>query len=182
MKYSLDPCTACFNKFEKEGANVNDINNCCYEIATAFKGTYSVNSLRGTDSMKSCIQCVGEKLKMMGPFPGGDTYCTKDINPPPVFAQVPHYLPKILETSNNLEDATNTCISMCKNLGTPYPHSCIDNCITDAAAVIPDYTPVIEEKVEVITEKIPINDVKFKIIIGAKFNKPEVLLLNKHSY
>lgn len=136
MKYSLNPCDACFNKYKDQGDNVNDINNCCYEIAAAFKGSTSLNSLQGTDAMKSCTECVAKKLKTMGPFPGGQNFCTKNINPPPIFSQVPHYLPKLLEKAETLDEAVDKCILQCDN--TTYPEACKENCLTDSSAVVVD--------------------------------------------
>lgn len=137
MKYELNPCEACFAKYQNEGLNINDLNNCCYETAAAFKGVNSLDGLRGTDAMKSAQECIRMKLKTMGPFPGGRDYCTKGISPPPIFNQTPHFLPSLLDTAANLQDAQNKCFLACENSGTPYPEQCKENCITDAMAVIP---------------------------------------------
>ena len=143
MKYSINACRACINKFKDKDCNVNDINNCVYDVATAFVGRPSSNALNNfdyDDLRKQCSECVYKFTQQMGPF-RQMTWRDKRINPPPVFANNPNYLPDLLETSNSVVEAKNKCIQLCRD-NAVNSNECIENCIVQANAV-EEYKPEI---------------------------------------
>ena len=129
----IDPCKACIKKYERTGCDINDLNNCCYETLSAFSGKDSINSLTNDTNLLNCRECIASKLATMGPFPDGYTVCDHRIAPPPIFVQTPHYFPQVFD-GKDIEGAKQQCISMCSN--TSYPNECIENCLTDADAVV----------------------------------------------
>lgn len=150
MKYNLNPCQACIDRYG-ENANVNDINNCVYEIATDFLGRVSTNALNDDDSLrKNCSDCVSKYSDKMSPF--GD----KRINPPPVFADTPSFLPTILETSESIGEATNKCISMCYDYAVN-KNECISKCKLQASACKEEYIQPIQSNKS--TEPEPVSNI-----------------------
>lgn len=124
----INPCKACSIKYENEGCPINSMNNCVFETTAAFAGVPSLNaiSVEGSDSGEKCIANIRNK---MGPFPGW--YKNRKIAKPAIFIQAPHYVPQLLQKGHDVESARNMCIRMCNGNG-----ECIDNCNTDANAVV----------------------------------------------
>lgn len=131
--YELNPCNVCMNLYKNTGPNVNDINNCVYEITRAFNRAPNIDSFVKIDTTK-CDRCIEQVLKNMGPFPGGLTCCDLKVNPPPVYNQIPHYVPELITQNLSVDEAKDKCIKMCK-LNTKYVNQCIDFCKIDAAAL-----------------------------------------------
>lgn len=131
--YELNPCNVCMKLYKDTGPNVNDINNCVYEITRAYERVPNIDSFVKIDSTK-CDKCIALVLKHMGPFPDGLTCCDLKVNPPPVYNQVPHYVPELITQNLSIEDAKQKCIQMCK-LNTKYVNECINYCKIDAAAL-----------------------------------------------
>lgn len=139
--FEINPCKACTEKFKNGDCGINDINNCCYDTLTAFSGSSSVDSVRRTKQAKNCVQCVLNNMKTLGPF--GRTFCDFKLAPPPIWSQVPHYVPELLNQGYTKEEAMQKCLQYCDK--TTYPNDCKDNCYTDAAAVEEyQYVPKIE--------------------------------------
>lgn len=128
MTYKINPCKACLEKFDR--GDVNNINNCCYDTLTAFSNSTSVNSVRGTEQAKNCIECVGNAMRDIG-----RNYCNLQLSPPPIWNQVPHYFPGYLDNGHSVEDARNLCLKKCDSLPNT-SIACKENCVTDASAVV----------------------------------------------
>lgn len=136
MKYSLNVCKACINECKGKDCNVNDINNCVYETASAFVGIPSTNALNTfdyADLRKNCSDCVAKYVAKMGPFTKMSA-CDKKIDPPPVFANVPNYLPELLEKHTSLDEAKYECINKC-NQHAINVNECIKRCKVQADSV-----------------------------------------------
>jgi hypothetical protein len=132
MNYEINPCKACVDKFKSGKCNINNINQCCYDTLAAFSGSASVNSVRNTEGAKNCVQCVHNAMKAIGRTP-----CDLQLAPPPVWNQVPHYLPKNLSQGMNLNEAKNMCLVQCED-GVNM-NACKENCLTDVSAVVETY-------------------------------------------
>lgn len=128
MNYKINPCHACMEKYKKNNCDINNINNCCYETLAAFYGIPNVNRIRDTKDAENCVKCLYNQMKNMGRTP-----CDFQLAPPPIFAQVPHYFPKYLAKSNDIQKAKQLCIQKCNS--NIYSEECKENCITDSLAV-----------------------------------------------
>jgi hypothetical protein len=131
---NLNPCKSCIQKFQNDcngDCNVTDINNCCYETLSAFYG----DSAKTKIEAENCKNCVLNVLKQEGPFPGGYTFCDKNISPPPIFYQVPHYIPQLLKDGYTPEEAKIKCMMLCDSGATKYPNECKEYCMTDFNAI-----------------------------------------------
>lgn len=128
MEYEIkiNPCKACSIKYEKEGCNINSMNNCIYETTAAFSGYPSLNVI-SSEGNKANEECIADIRDKMGPFKGW--YKNRKLSKPPIFVQDPHYVPHLIGKGYNVDIAKNMCIKMCNSQG------CIDNCITDANAI-----------------------------------------------
>jgi hypothetical protein len=126
MNYNINPCKSCIDKYNcQEGElNINDINNCCYETLNAFYGQDC------SRRMESCRDCVLSNLEQQG-----YTFCDKKISPPPIFNQVPHYIPTLLNQGYTPDEAKNKCLMLCDSGITKYPNECKEYCIVDYNAI-----------------------------------------------
>lgn len=129
MKYNINPCKACFEKYKNGVCDINNINNCCYETLGAFNGWNSINQFRGSQEVKNCEDCVKQMIYSMGKTP-----CDLRIAKPPLFTNVPNYFPELLAKTNNPEKAKVECLNMC-SLEKMVPLSCSDRCNTQYSAL-----------------------------------------------
>jgi hypothetical protein len=125
--FKINQCKACKIKCP-DPADVNCINNCCYETLGAFDGAWSLNQVRNSEAAKNCFDCVSESINCMG-----TNRCDLRITASPFFNQVPHYFPPIFEETKNVEKAKNMCYSYC--LDCRNTKTCMNNCDIDSAAV-----------------------------------------------
>lgn len=128
MNISINPCKACLNKFSSGKCNINNINHCCYETLAAFKGTDSVNDIRGSPEAVNCVNCVTNAIKYLGKNPDD-----LQLAPPPLWNRAPHYFPSLLSETKDPSQAFNQCIEKCKDNHLPF--ECKNNCFVDADAV-----------------------------------------------
>lgn len=128
MNFSINPCKACLEK-HKNDPDINTINNCVIETATAFSGIGSNNSLTGTGYDTNWQQCMENMKKSQG-----RTNCDFKLGMAPVFNQAPHYFPDLFAETKNVQNSKNICIEKCSELDFN-KKSCIENCETDASAI-----------------------------------------------
>lgn len=128
MNISINPCKACLNKFSPGKSDINNINQCCYETLAAFKGTDSVNDIRGSPEAANCVNCVNNAIKSMGKTP-----CDLQLAPPPLWNRAPHYFPTLLSETKDPSHAFTQCIEKCQ--GNFLQSECKINCFVDAGAV-----------------------------------------------
>ena len=126
--YIIDPCTACKVKFGNENVNINELNDCVTETAAAFTQFPSNLAVKKGDAMINWSECMKEAMAKVGRTP-----CDFQLNPAPVFAQYPHYFPKMLFDLGDRDKAFEGCVKECKrNNGSV---ECMMNCQTDYDAV-----------------------------------------------
>lgn len=130
--FNINPCKAC--RMKCEGNDVNCINNCCSDTISAFKGVSSINTIRNDQDFKNCTQCLTDSIECLG-----SNTCDMRLTASPVWTQVPHYFPELLNQYKDINVAKNTCYNYC--LDCKYKNSCIENCDTDANAVEPYNKP-----------------------------------------
>jgi hypothetical protein len=126
--FKINPCKACRQKCYP--SDINCINNCCSETISAFKGVSSINDIRNSEDFQNCTSCLNEAINCMG-----SNTCDIRLTAAPIWSQVPHYFPELLEQTKDIEKAKKDCYSYC--LDCRYTNSCIENCNTDAMAVEP---------------------------------------------
>lgn len=124
--FKLDPCFACRQRYDI--TDINNINSCCSDTASAFAGESSLNALIGTDAGLSCKNCLNESKQALG-----KSDCVLRLTNSPVWTQVPHYFPHLFAQSGNKEKALDACYKSCDGR---YAKECMDKCLIDYNAVI----------------------------------------------
>lgn len=135
--FNINPCKACNLKCKAD--DINCINNCCSDTIAAFKGVSSINTIRNDPDFQNCVQCLNNSIQCLG-----SNTCDMRITAAPVWVQVPHYFPELLNKYKNINYAKNKCYEYC--LDSKYKDSCIENCNYDAAAVEPYTSLPIQNK------------------------------------
>lgn len=128
--YTINPCKACQEKLKNDrDCNINSLNNCCTEIASHFSG-YPSNEVMSNVSIKNWKDCMESTMKKQG-----RDFCNLRLNVAPVFAQVPHFFPKLLYEGNTPDIALKKCKTMCEASEKMTPNECIEACQVDYNAV-----------------------------------------------
>jgi hypothetical protein len=139
MTYEINLCKAVKNHLAHSNCDINNMNNLCYEIATAYGKVYGSdvnNKLRS-----QCANMISEKKKELGYT---DCYMRRPV-PPPIFNQVPHFFPQLLAETNDPDKAYKRCCELANN--SRHPITSHEYCKLDAdALVIPHKTPKPEPK------------------------------------
>ena len=132
MSYDINPCKACWQKYQN--GNINELNDCIVDTATAFSDFPSNNSLRGNLKGQNWQDCIAKKLNTL-PYVAGKprSFCNFQVNMAPRFLQIPHYYPKLLEQTHDPKKAKKMCHEMCK--GYRLSETCKETCNTDHSAV-----------------------------------------------
>lgn len=108
----INPIRGTLYKCEKTGNNgINYINDACYALCAAFKGSSSAYDINDTCGLM-CKDLVDSKR-------------TSEHHPrlPVIWNQVPYYLPQLLIEGNNPDMALSKCYQLCQN-----DSDCILNC------------------------------------------------------
>jgi len=126
--FKINPCKACRIKCP-DPSDVNCINNCCMETLGAFMGASSINEFRNMPQAENCKKCMDDAICEMG-----TNTCDLRLTAAPIFNQVPHYFPGLLEEHKNVEKAKLLCYNFCldcKNC----ENECVEKCDIDSLAV-----------------------------------------------
>jgi hypothetical protein len=129
MSFTLNPCKACKEKYKNEKLDINTLNNCVTETATAFAGIPSTNFLQDTNAETNWRECMNDFMKTIG-----RSECDLHLDMAPVFVQSPHFFPELLEDTQDPKKALSICINKCEKMN-HNTQQCIENCITDRLAV-----------------------------------------------
>jgi len=126
--FKINPCKACRIKCP-DPSDVNCINNCCMETLGAFMGASSINEFRNTPEAENCKKCMDDAICEMG-----SNTCDLRLTEAPIFNQVPHYFPNLLDKHKNVQKAKILCYNFCldcKNC----ENECVEKCDIDSSAV-----------------------------------------------
>jgi hypothetical protein len=135
MTYEINPCEACWKKFQDGNCNINDLNNCIVDTTTAFANFPSNNTMSGNLAGQNWHDCIKEKMKTLPKQAGGKRdFCNFQLNVAPAFIQVPHFFPQFLLETDNKEKALQLALEECKD--SKYPNECIITAHTDYNAII----------------------------------------------
>ena len=135
MTYEINPCEACWKKFQDGNCNINDLNNCIVDTTTAFANFPSNNTMSGNLAGQNWHDCIKEKMKTLPKQAGGKRdFCNFQLNVAPAFIQVPHFFPQFLSETGNKEKALQLALEECKD--SKYPNECIITAHTDYNAII----------------------------------------------
>ena len=129
MSFEINPCHACTKVYGKD-ANINTLNNCVTNVATAFGGIPSNNIISGTIAGKNWYGCMSQSKNEIE-----RTDCDMHLDMAPVFVQAPHYFPELLVKHKNPEHAKRDCLKQCSS----HRHNrqeCMQNCFIDREAVL----------------------------------------------
>lgn len=140
-EYRINPCKACVAKYGLK--DINQVNSCCVETASAFAGTVSTNDLVGTEAGANCDACLNSSKLALGRSP-----CEFRLTKAVTWAQTPHYFPTLLHETRDKNKALEMCIAKCNEQGGSLFRQCIDACQIDYDAVeaVEKYTKSIETK------------------------------------
>ena len=133
----INPCLACKLKYpdsphdNKQINNITDLNNCVYETIAAFNGYTSVDQVSSNQNAIACIQNEIQRLNLDG--------CEFRPAPPPIWLNVPHYLPRLLASGLNPDQALQKCNEYCDN-DERNTNQCRENCQMDRNAIVENYT------------------------------------------
>ena len=135
MTYEINPCEACWKKFQNGDCNINDLNDCIVDTATAFANFPSNNTMSGNLAGQNWRDCIKEKMKTLPKQAGGQRdFCNFQLNVAPAFVQVPHFFPQFLLETSNKEKALQLALEECKTC--KHPNECKINAHTDYNAII----------------------------------------------
>lgn len=136
MVYDIDPVKATLNKYKHKNCGINNLNNTCYGICSAFGNTQSNWTVDG-NCANSCKELIESRKRHLYRGVSGDNMCNwKAPRVPPYFGRVPNYFPHLLNQYGNVEQAKKECHQMCKNNSRGVPNECKDWCDTLADAVV----------------------------------------------
>ena len=134
MSYNINPCKACWQKYKNGDCNINELNDCVVDTATAFSTFPSNESLRGTPVGQNWQDCMSQKMAEL-PYQAGEprTFCNFQLNVAPRWLEVPHYFPQLLEDTKDPKKALSLCHQKCQSHR--LPNTCSTVCQTDHNAV-----------------------------------------------
>ena len=136
MKYNVNPCTGCMKKLQNSECNINQLNRCVIDTATAFNNVPSNNSIRGTQFSVNWKDCMKEKMLNMPKQAGAPRdFSNLQINMAPRWVQVPHYYPELLSDNGDIEKSLDMCLKKCSE-DSRNVESCKINCTTDYNSVV----------------------------------------------
>jgi len=129
MSFTLNPCKACWEKYNRGECSINNVNSCLTDTAAAFSGMPSNNFIRGTAAGENWSNCMEKMMKAQGRTP-----CDFQLDMAPVWNQVPHYFPGFLAETGDPEKSQRSCMQSCSELR-HNKKACMQNCVVDKAAV-----------------------------------------------
>ena len=144
MSYNINPCKACLQKYKDGDCNINELNDCIVDTATAFSTFPSNNSLRGTPMGQNWQDCIAQKMAAL-PYVAGKarSFCNFQLNVAPRWLQVPHHFPQLLEDTQDPDKALKICRKMCEN--DRLTETCKETCNRDYTAVV-NFSPKKDKK------------------------------------
>ena len=131
MTYDINPCKSCWQKYKGRDCNINELNDCLVDTATAFSAFPSNNSVRGTSLGQNWQDCIEQRMAGLPDIANRPrSFCNFQLNMAPRWVQTPHYYPQLLEDTQDQEKALTACRERCNG-----SHACKINCDTDHNAV-----------------------------------------------
>jgi hypothetical protein len=125
--FELNPSKAVKKYLYGKDNNINTMSNLCYEISSSYGKTFGENVEK--ELKEQCAELISEKKHEMGLT---DCYMKRPA-PPPIWNQIPHFFPDLLNTLKDPDKALNECIS--KSRKTKYPNECLNMCNLDYLTV-----------------------------------------------
>ena len=129
MSFKINPCKACWKKYENGDCNINTVNSCVTATAAAFAGIPSNNYIRDTPADTNWEECMEKMMKSQGRTP-----CDFQLDMAPVWNQVPHHFPTLLAEQGNPKNALDKCLQLCGE-NRLHKNECAQNCTTDFNAI-----------------------------------------------
>lgn len=134
MSYDINPCKACWQKYKDGDCNINELNDCVVDTATAFSNFPSNNSMRGNLKGLNWQDCIAQKLADLPDVAGESrSFCNFQVNTAPRWVQVPHHYPELLERTKDPNTALGLCHKMCESSN--LSETCKETCNCDHNAV-----------------------------------------------
>lgn len=134
MSYDINPCKACWKKYKNGDCNINELNDCVVDTATAFSNFPSNNSMRGNIKGLNWQECIAKKLADLPEVAGEPrSFCNFQVNTAPRWIQVHHYYPELLDKTKDPQKALRLCHKICE--GDKLSQTCKQTCDCDHNAV-----------------------------------------------
>ena len=134
MKYKINPCKACHKKWESDGCDINDLNDCYTSVLASYSGVPNNSYILDGDWESDWKNCMTGKMAVLPQVAGRNrSFCNFQLNTAPVFVE-PRFFPHFLQNSGgNKNIALNKCFNQCKQ--TKSPNECMNNCKLDHDAL-----------------------------------------------
>ena len=128
MSFQINPCKAVMKKVKESNCDINTMNDLCYGISNAYGNVYGSKVKSELD--KKCTELITKKKCVLGK----NTCNLRRPVPPPFFNQIPHYFPRLLKDTNDVDISYKKCWEMCtKDMNV---NKCRENCKLEAYAVM----------------------------------------------
>ena len=127
--YKVNPVKATCIKYKNEPNSIQGMNDTCFGICAAFSNTNDVYNM-DPDCSKSCLQLIEDKKKQIY---GVDSCDHQSPYLPVIWQQVPRFMPILLNTGMQKEQAFKTCLQKCNY--SSLSNQCMEDCKLDYDAV-----------------------------------------------
>jgi hypothetical protein len=135
MSYRINPCKACWKKHKDGECNINTMNDCVVDTATAFTEFPSNNSLRDNKFDINWHDCMENVMSGMPKVAGKNVdFSTLRLGMAPRWVSTPHYFPSSLDKTGDKEKALEMCVKKCGE-NDYLMGECMETCKTDYDAV-----------------------------------------------
>jgi hypothetical protein len=149
MKYLINPAKIAI---QIAGPNINEANDICFDTCSAFG-----NGRIEENCAENCRQLMDNMKSECGRSP-----CSYQLpRRPPIFNNVNHYLPALLNKSDTLCSAVAECHRLCGE-----DQTCNMACNTDAGAVVTDNASNLRDNVKTLSIKVDRTKRKDELLIG----------------
>lgn len=115
MKYTINPCEACWKSYKNGDCGLNELNSCVVDVATAFTNAPSNNSMRGTLLETNWKECMENKMRELPTKAGKErNLCNLRLNLAPSWVDTPHYFPSLFHKTGDVSKAHEMCHKECE--------------------------------------------------------------------
>lgn len=125
---SINPCKACLDAYGYD-ANINTLNDCVVETASAYAGIPNNSVLSTGDMHTNWEECMSRTIEGCG-----RNKCDLRLSMAPVFNNGAHFFPELMVKLKDKKKALQQCVMMCSTQSNK-PETCKQNCTIDSMAL-----------------------------------------------
>ena len=143
--YKVNPVKATCMKYKDEPNSIQGMNDTCFGICSAFSNTNDVYNMDPVCS-KSCSDLIEDKKRQIY----GVGSCDHQAPYLPViWQQVPRFMPVLLNSGMEKDEAFQNCLQKCKNIS--LANECMEDCKVDYDAVEVEPKKIKQNTIETMT-------------------------------